>query len=507
LSFVSTLKKQHKEAVGYAFAAVNAAGNNSRAHMALVKAVLDCPVETKVEAKYRRAFQHSLEFLNRHPSGFIKAIPFEKDLKSIIAMVKARADHAHRIEDLIRDRNLPMSVLAQQLGLPPFQAWLGLVGHTKLHVHMAYGTTGEQVKDAETALGAKVVCVDVFALFTLRLLKHLDLLPKLYQRIFVHTAIFEAVVENIREMETRKTGLTISYHEGKLVRSEIGPEQTKEQISFLKDIRDFLKSPAVELVGLDAGHVSTGDMKMARDLLGIIYYEPIVVSRSRAVAYYADDAPMRSLASNSHGVDSFCTQALLRAAKEKKIITDLQYEDAVITLLRHNYYFVSESFETLGRLAESEGFEPSELAKTLLSRVADSKVDQNTAIRIVSDFCFFIWRADLSKAKANREVWLEVCLDSLLQVKQPEKLFAQFLANLGVRALTQPSVFGGITYWMLRSGKLSRLQRALFYFCVQQAITQMIPLAKREYPWWTKLQADWAQMGRLNVTLDNNGWI
>ena len=143
----------------------------------------------------------------------------------------------------------------------------------------------------------------------------------------------------------------------------------------------------------------------------------------------------------------------------------------------------------------------------MLRRVADPKVDQNTAVRILSDFSLFIWRADLSKAKVTREVWLEACLDSLLQVKQPEQVFAQFLANLGVRALALPFAFGGIAHWMLRSGKLSRLQRTFFFFCVQQTINQMTLLAKREYPWWPTLQADWLRMGRLNVTLDNNGWI
>jgi predicted Zn-dependent protease len=507
LSFVSTLRKQHKEAIRYAAAAVNAAGKSPRAHMALVKAALDCPPEFKIDDKHRKAFQRSLEFLHKHPSGFIKAIPFEKDLKSFIAMAKARADHAHRIEDLIRDKNLPMSILAEQLGITPFQAWLGLVGHTKLHVHMATGTTQEQVKEAENALSAKAVCVDVFALFTLRLLKHLDLLPKMYPQIFVHTAILEAVVTNIREMETRETAMTISYHEGKLVRSEAGPEQIEQQLSFLRDIRDFLKSSAVRLVGLDTSVVSSEDMKKARDFLGVIYYEPVLVSTSRNLVYYADDAPMRALAANSHAVASFCTQALLRAAKEKKLLTDSQYEDATITLLRHNYYFVSESVETLARLIESEGFQPSELAKTLLGRVADSKVDQSTAIRILSDFCFFFWRADLSKAKASREAWLELCLDSMLRASQPEVLFAQFLVNLGVRGLSQPAVFGGITHWILRSGKLSKLQRTLFYIAVQEAIVRMTSLARQEYAWWRPLQDQWWQTGRLNATLDRNGWI
>ena len=487
--------------------AVKTNPGNPRAHMALVKAALDCPPELKIEDKYRKAFQRSLGFLNKHPSGFIKAIPFEKDLKSIIAMVKARAEHAHRIEELIQTKNLPMSILAQQLELPPFQAWLGLMGHAKLHVHLAYGTHEEQAKELLTVNCAKAVCVNVFALLTLRLLKCLDMLPKLFPKVFVHTAVLEAIVENIREMETRKTGLTITYHEGKLLRSETGPEQTKEQLSFLKDIREFLKSPAVELVGLDAALVSSGEMKQAREILGVIYYEPILVSKSRAADYYADDAPMRSLASNSHGVNGFSTTSVLRAAKEKKVISEIQYEDAVITLLRHNYYFVSESVETLARLVHSEGFAPSELSKTMLGRVADSKVDQSTAVRIVSDFSFFIWRADLSKAKADRNAWLEICVDAVLRAKQPEKLLAQFLGNLGVRALTQPLVFGGIADWILRCGKLSKLQRQFFYIALQQAVLQMTSLAGQEYSWWPALREQWRFMARVNLALERNGWV
>jgi tetratricopeptide (TPR) repeat protein len=507
LGLVSTLKKQHHEAVAYAFAAVNGARKNPRAHMALVKTVLDCPPDFKLDQKHRKAFQRSLEFLNKHPSGFIKAIPFENDLKSIIAMAKARSDHARQIEDLTRDKDLPMSILAKQLGLTPFQAWMGFIGHTKLHVRTAYGTSEEQAKELQTARAATAISVDAFALFTLRLLKCLDLLPKLSLKVYVHTKIFEAIVEDIREMEIRNSCLTIGYHEGRLIRSEAGPEQIQERLSLLRDIREFLKSPAVELVGLDAGFVSTEDMATAREFLGAKYYEPILVAKSRAVIYYADDAPMRSLASNSHGVSCFGSQALLRAARERNLLNDQQYEDAIITLLRHNYHFVSETYETLRRLAESEGFEPSELAKRLLRRAADPNVDQATSIRILGDFCFFIWSADLSKSKTGRDVWLGLCLDSILSTKQPERLFVHFLANLGFRALTLPVVFDGITTWILRSGKVSNLQRSLLYLGVQEAIVQMAALAKQECPWWPLLHKQWWEIGRMNVLSQRNGWI
>ncbi len=507
MSFVSSLKKQHQEALGFAFAAMNSAGKNPRAHMVLVKAALDCPPEVRIEGKYRKAIQRSLAFLNKHPSGLIKAIPFEKDLKSIIAMVRARAEHASQIVDLIQTKNLPMCILAQQLGLPPFQAWLGIIGHANLHVRLAYGTQEEQSRELLTANGARSVCVDVFALLTLRLLKCLDLLPRLFSTILVHTAVLEAIVQSIREMETQKTGFAITYHEGRILRSEIGPEQTREQLLFLKDVRDFLKSHAVELVGLDASLVSSDEMKKARDCLGAMYYEPILVAKSCLAAYYADDAPMRSLALDSHGVAGFSTQAVLRAARERKVISNVQYEDAIITLLRHNYYFISESAETLERLLCTEGYEPSELSKMMLGRVADSKVDQSTAVRIISDFSLYIWRADLSKARVDRTVWLGICVDSVLRANQPERLLVEFVSNLGVRSLTQPPVFGGITDWVLRCGKLSRMQRQIFYIALQQTALQMVSLAGQEYSWWPALQEQWRHMTRVNLALERNGWV
>jgi tetratricopeptide (TPR) repeat protein len=259
LSFAFSLKKQHAEAIKHAFSAVNVAGKNARAHMAFVKASLDCPLGLKIEEKYRKAFQRSLEFLNKHSSGFIKAIPVEEDLSSIIAMVKARAEHADHIQDLILNKNMPMAVLARQLGLSAFRAWMGLMAHPKLHVHLAFGTSDEQAKETDNAHRAKSICLDVFALLTLRLLNQLDLLPKIFPEIFIHTAVLETVVESIREMEMDKTGESISFHDGKLVRTEIGPEQAKERLNFLKDIRDFLKSEAVTLVGLDTSLASVSE--------------------------------------------------------------------------------------------------------------------------------------------------------------------------------------------------------------------------------------------------------
>jgi tetratricopeptide (TPR) repeat protein len=507
LTYSASLLKLYKEAIGYGIQAVKAFPTNERAHMIFVKVALECPDEFKIDENHRVVFQQSLAFLEKQPSGFIKSVPIEKDLKSFIAIAKARADHAHKVEDLVRERNLPMAFLAQQLGVSSFQTWSALIGHSNLHVFMAYGTTEEQTNDVKTALNANSICVDVFALMTLRLLKQLDLLPKLFQKIFIHVAGFETIVEDIRQFETNKAAFSISYHDGKLVRSEIAPEHIEQRLLFLKDIRDFIKSKTVELVGVDASVMSDEQTKIAKEFLGDLHYETILAAKVRGVAYYSDDAPMRSLAFTEHKISGFCTQAMLRAAKEKKLLNDLEYEDCVITLLKHNYYFVSESVETLARLTITQNFQISDVLRRMIYRVTDPKVNRDTSIRILSDFFLFLWREDYLKAEMSRDEWLEFCLAAILKAKDTEQLFPHFIANLAGRTLYHPETFGGISAWIFRCKKLSILQHQLFYIGVQQTILEMCKLAAHEAQWWPELKLKWLQLGRINIMLLRNGWL
>jgi tetratricopeptide (TPR) repeat protein len=507
LSAVTTTLKLHQEAVEYAFAAVKAAPKNAKAHMAVVKVCLDCPAEHKIKEKQRKGFQRSLEFLQKHPSGFIKAIPMEKDLKSFVAMVKARADHAQKVEDLVREKTLPMAFLAQQLGLSAFQAWGGLIGHPELSVHMAYGTTEEQAREGGVALSASAACVDVFALFTLRLVNRLSLLPKLFSKVLVHTSVLETIVGEIREMETKKTAVGITYNGGKLIRSETTTEQLEQRLAFLRDVRDFLKSPSVELVGVDTSAFPSGDLRKVMQAIGPVYYEPILAAKAYGAAYYCDDAPLRSHASQSYEVPGLSTQAFLRAAKEKRLLTDVEYEDCVITLLRHNYHFVSETADTIARLIETEHFQVSDLSKRMISRVADPKVDQSTSVRILSDVFLFLWRADYSAAAMTREGWMDLGLAALQETKQQENLFPPFVLNLAIRALTQPEAFSGITTWILRKKKFTEYGQLVVYLAVQRAILQMMALAEDEFPLWPELKAQWWEAGRLIMMLEKNGWI
>lgn len=507
LSFVETLRKEHKEAFRHAQEAVKAAPDDVRAHLALVRASLSTPVEMNVEPTQQKTFQASFEFLQNHPSGYIKAIPFEKDLKSFIRLAKARADHARMIESLVSKRRLPMGFLANALGVSAFKAWRGLVPHPKLHVSMAYGTSEEQERETAEAGSAEAVCVDAFALITLRLLNRLDLLPRVFRKVIVHTSTLESFVSDLRDNEIRKPALTVSYVDGKLARSEMSAEDVALWFAFLQDVRNFLKGPGVELASLDRTVPMTEEMRQAIEILGSAYYDPILLAQNLNVAFYCDDAPMRSLASIEHHIPTFCTQAVLRVARGRGLLSDAEYEDCIIELLRHNYHFVSESADTILRLAESEQFQLTLLSRRLLNRLSQPELNQSFSVKILGEFFVLLWRSDFTKSGGRRDEWLGVCIEALFKPDLPGSLVIEFLLFMALRSQHNPDLFWGATRWVLSSGKLALPERTFFYACSQTVIEQMSKLMAQQYPWWRSLAEQWRYLARMNHMLERNGWL
>ena len=485
LSFVETLRREYREAFRHAQDAVEAAPQDVRAHLALVRASLDTPAEVRVEPKQQKTFQASFEFLQKHPSGFIKAIPFEKDLKSFIKFAKARADYAREVESLVRKRRLPMAFLANTLGVSAFEAWRGLIPHSQLHVS----------------------CVDAFALISLRLLNRLDLLPKMFRKILVHTSTLEGFVNDLRANEGRKPALTISYVGGKLVRSEMSAEDVAVWFAFLQDLRNFLKGPDVELASLDRTVPMTEEMRQATEIIGPAFYDPILLAQARKVAFYGDDAPLRSLASIEHHIPTFCTQALLRVARGKGLLSDAEYEDCIIKLLRHNYHFVSESADTILRLAGSEKFQLTPLSRRLLNRISQPELNQSSSVRILGELFILMWRSDFTKVGLHRDDWLSACIEALFKPDLPVSLVVEFLLFMAMRSQHNPDIFWGATRWVLGSGKLASPDRMFFYFSSQKVIEQMSNLVAQQYPWCKSLPEQWRYLGRINLMLERNGWL
>ena len=503
LSGLALLRKKHHEAIERGHQAVELAPNNQMSHWALVRAVLACPGNVKPGKKQIAAFRRSMKLLaTRFPASGLQMIHVDKGLESLQRILKEQSDHASLIEKLVREKNLPLAFLARATGRSPYAIWKGLCAHSVLQVRMASGNSEEQATEQRIARSAKAVSVDIFALFTLQLVGKLHLLWQLFEKVYINTSILEAVAGEIHQQELHPQGhMIVGHQDGQLVRAEITASQIADEIKWLSQVRDFLKSSNVQLRGVEPAVLEDQRRKQASQAIGEVFYLPVALAESTGAAFYSDDVRMRALAKHEHKVDGFCTQALLRAAAQRKLISPQEYNDALLTLIRWNYAFVSEGSGTVIRLLEVDNYTLSPLVQRLLRRILEPEINQETCALILGEVVGHLWRSIPPKSGTPKEDLLRFCIDSLIHTNRAADLFEHFIAGLGIRVLTTPDVFVGSVLWAMNSGILSDAQRSIFFRKAVGAMPQLADMTARLYPSWRALTLTWQQKRRVLADL------
>lgn len=507
LSAVCLALRKPEEAFLYATKAVELAPLDVRAHSALVNVAFSCPPDFKPEQKHLDAHFKSLTFLQQHESKIVRAVPVEPDLRSILALLKARSQHASKLENIFQNQKLPMGFFAEQLGVSVIGLWEALIAHRKLRIRMAFGNNEEQQNEFNAASTTDSIAVDLFALLTLQHLNLLWLLPKIFRKIYAHSSLLDAVIGDIREIKQHPKRGSLRYEDGKIVRFEHSPEQSATQLARLYAVRDFLKSPAVTLTGLLPDTLNVDHRALLSDGCGMVSIAPVFVAVEKSVACYSDDAVLRAVARLDCKVPGFCTQAILRVARTQGYISPTIYQDAVLTLLTSNYFFVSEDGGTLRRGYERAGGRIDPLCKAIINRVNDSNCNAQSCIPLLAEFVAQTWRDRGADGAQPREEWIAEVWRAIIKAKESESLLFEFIGKLAVACSTHPATFAGIINFGLMHVVGLRHKRAEIYVMAQQAIKTMSGLSLQFFPFWPELSRRWVAQGRVNRILDQQGFL
>ena len=503
LSGLALLQKKYYESVDRGHQAVKLAPKNQMAHWALVRAVLACPRNVKPGKKQIGAFRRSMKLLaTRFPNSGLQMINVDKGLENLQRMLKEQSDHASLVENLVREKNLPLAFLVKASGRSPYAIWKKLCVHPILHVRMSSGNFDEQATEQRIVRSAKAVSVDIFALFTLQLLGKLHLLPQLFETVYINTRTLEVVAGEIHDQEIHSQGHMIVGHQGdQLVRTEVTASQIANEIKWLSQVRDFLKSNDVHLRGVDPAVLEDNPRKQAIEAIGEVFYLPVALAGSTGAAFYSDDVRMRALAKHEHKVDGFCTQALLRVAAERKLISPQEYEDALLTLIRWNYAFVSDGSGTLIRSLEVDNYTLSPLVQRLFRRILEPEINQETCALILGQVVGHLWRSIPSKPGTSKEDLLRFCIDAIIHTNRAADLFEHLIAGMGIYVLTTPDVFVGSLLWIMNNGMLSDDQRSIFFRKALRIMPLFTDASERLYPTWRTLTITWQQKHETLVDL------
>ena len=462
LSGVEFTSRRCRKAFDLAARAVQIKPSDSEAHRAVVRSALFAPDPLKLSDEEKKLVQRSIAHLSGQEGSGLKSIEFSDDLSNLREILRQAGETAEKAEKLFSDKGLPMTFLSQVLGRSPLQIWAGLTSHQQRFVPMAHGSPAEQQQEAKLAREANEVVVEISALFTLKMLNILHILPQLFKKIFVPTAVFESIRTEVEETTAFKPpDSIIGLQEGEIVRADVLPESRELRKAFVRDILTFLKSDVVTLSGIQPAVWDSSALQNTIKILGEVAGHSIGIAKGRNVPLFSDDVGLRTLARNEHDVAGFCTQAVLRAAVLKGLLTSEAYDDALLDLFRHNYNFVSESADTVIRALWKDRYALTPLTTRLFSRITDPTINRDATAGILGQVLADIW---LNAGGVLREQWIDLAAKNLSPSQGFLDLCGALFKGIGISLFRFPAVFFGLTQAVGRTAHFSPHQKKIWKF-------------------------------------------
>jgi tetratricopeptide (TPR) repeat protein len=437
------------------------------ARAAFFGTMLGLPEGFECSPSYVKLHHDNIAILASHPSGILRAIRLERDdgeldIENIQREVEKSAEAAREVLEYSSQNPRPLQLLVADLGVQMFEGWRNFTRDSERGICMCSGTHEEQKTQFAAIEKSKFVAVDLVSLFTLHGLGKLGLLTNVFERVYAHISIMDAVVRELREtLAWRDSGRLTSVN-GRMLMLLPQPEERELKIKTLSEIRDFLKSRQVILSGLREA------TKLEHFLPGIKcnsgaqnLMKPALVAYEKEAVLLSDDFVFRAL-STIVKCPAFCSQALLRRASSKGLISLAEYQEAILTMHSWNYHFVSDDTGTLQRLSEREDFLKNGIAERVFFNLARSGIGLAENIRVLSGFLLFIW-AKSEKGNSTSRSWMTLVWNTIERVDSSMRLAFKLITSCSSILALEPSTFSRFICFICecRTGDISKAHKVL----------------------------------------------
>ncbi len=323
--------------------------NNPKAHLVYIFTFLrrEQAEDEKFGDKYVKTFQKSIdEFNKRFPEE--KALQsFEvkdKDISPMLEMADKFAESTDNATGLYRESKVPLAVIPKFTNKKPFDVWAAFTQMPDVGIKISFGSPDEISTEAETVkeYHNNSIVIDIYPLFLLAHLNKLELLPKLFKKVYVHQSVIDELTESIddRRMSARKGQKIFGKIDGQYRLIDIPPEQIQKTITLLENIRDFLsKDNSCEIRGLSRERKTD-----ERNLINALHEttrDSIFLAEDLSLPLYCDDRILRIILRSEHNIKSFSTQPLINLAQTGEIISLEERFEIQKEMVDFRYEFVS----------------------------------------------------------------------------------------------------------------------------------------------------------------------
>ncbi len=332
------------------YQALEADDNNPKTHLAYIFTFLKREQESgdEIDEKYIKKFQKSIgEFTKRFPEErALESIEIKDgDLSEIFKKVDFTAEITSKAVKLYKESSAPLAAIPHIAGRKPFDIWAAFIETPELGVKIAFGTP-EEAKEEFLAIEdtRRGMVPDIYTLFLLGHLGKLEILPEMFEKIYIHQSVLDELTHTIEERKvSARKGITyIGKIEGRHQMSEIPPEQVQKTIEFLERVKGFIISnETFEVTGLETEH--NFDEKNLVNALEDSTRDSLILAQEKRLSFYCDDRMLRAIIRRENQLNSFSTYSLVVEAEKRGVLTSEEAYEVIRKIINLHYEYVPVS--------------------------------------------------------------------------------------------------------------------------------------------------------------------
>lgn len=404
--------------------------NNPNVHLAYVMLFFASRnLKDAIESKYVKAFEDARDNFNKRfpeADGF-KMIDIRENPTFLYDLLNESQPSVEKIIIDYKNNQLPISSKPFLRDKNTFDAWVGLTSVPEPGFKGSLAFPEERQKETKTVSESREVVVDLLALFTLCRIQKLDLLTEIFDHVYIHQAVLDELVETINEenLYTESGRSYVVIMNGQLIKRDITSETIQKNISFLAEVKDFIKSRC-ELAGLQ-GALNEAD-RMLVEVMGHSAAYTIILAGQKQVPLLTDDGLLRMPIRNGHNVESFSTQALLTHAADQNSHSREDLYDSLLRLLHLHYRYIIVNDEFLFHCAKKDLYTVGENFTIAMEELGRPEVSIAYVAGALSSFLKELWL--LSLPLTSKSLILHKVLSVITKDHPPQTILRSLLASL-----------------------------------------------------------------------------
>ena len=382
-----------------------------------------------IDEKYAKAFEDARDNFNKRfpeAEGF-KLINIEENPNFLRDFLQQRDPSVEEVLEEYRNNRLAFSTKAFLRGRRVFDLWLALTSMPEPGLKGSVVTFAELRRENKAVSEHREIVIDLSALYDMSRIGKLDILIKIFDRVYVQQASLDELIDTINDeklfVESGRSFVVMVG--GEPFRREVTAESIRENVRFLEGVKGFIKTSCQPSGLLEL--VKESDTELAEALGRSAAYTAIFAMQKRA-PLLSDDGLLRKYLMHARDVEGFSTQTLLVYAAEQGLLTKEELFESLLELLRLQYRFISVNGEFLIYCARKDVYSASKNFSPALAELGRPEAPIQWVASNVSIFLKELWLSSIPEA--SKSLLLHEVLAVITKAHDPQKMLRALLSSL-----------------------------------------------------------------------------